>query len=168
MELIAIGRIVKPHGIRGAMKIEALTCTPERFQKLRTVWIGVSPERAQERRVRSVEVLTQYIVLSVETIDSIEQVDALRNGYVFVRHDERIQLPRGIYFIDDLIGSAVYDEEDVFIGTVTDVLKLPAHDVWLVQTQTKEIMVPVVDEFIRTVDVERKRIVIHVIEGLLE
>ncbi|MCX7984956.1 MAG: ribosome maturation factor RimM [Bacteroidetes bacterium] len=168
MDLIAIGKILKPVGTRGAMKIEALTCAPERFHELRRVWIGFTPDCVRECYVRSVDVREKCVVLTVESVESVEQVDALRSGYIFIRQEERIRIPEGTYFIDELIGCSVFDEANTFIGTLHDVLQMPAHDVWIVKMETREIMVPAVKAFIRAVDVSNKRIVLHVIEGLLE
>lgn len=168
MELVAIGKILKPIGIRGALKIEPLTDTPERFQQLRRVWIGASAKSAREASIRSVETQMHYVVLSVDSIQSVEKAEEFRHAYVFVPLDERIPPKEGAYFIDAIIGCNVYDGADTFIGTVGDVFSMPANDVWLVRTPEKEILLPAVKFFIRNVDVENKRIIIHVIEGLVE
>ncbi|MBI3578540.1 MAG: 16S rRNA processing protein RimM, partial [Ignavibacteriales bacterium] len=72
------------------------------------------------------------------------------------------------FFIDDIIGMTVVSEEGEPIGTVKDILQTPANDVWVVQNGTKEVLLPAVKEVIKTVDLKRKEVVIHVMEGLLD
>ncbi len=92
----------------------------------------------------------------------------LRNRYLFVPKEESIKLRPGSYFMDDVIGCEVVTEEQMKIGIVTDLLTLPANDVWVVRNGAKEILIPAVKAIIRKVDVKKKRITIHALEGLLE
>ncbi|MBP8976065.1 MAG: 16S rRNA processing protein RimM [Bacteroidetes bacterium] len=168
MDFVAIGKILKPVGTRGAMKIQSLTDVPGRFEKLRSVWIGTSADSVAEYSVSSVRICADTIVLSVDAINSIEDVDGVRNALVFIRQEERIPLQDGSYYIDAIIGCSVYDECGSYIGKVTDVFTLTANDIWLVSTENGTVMVPAVKLFIREVDVGMKRIIIHVVDGLLE
>ena len=168
MELIAIGKIAKPVGIRGELKIIPLTDDLNRFSDLRTVMTGATAERVVERPIVHVRISAQHVVAALDGISSVEEAELLKNDFVFIPEDQK-KLPReGQYFIDRIIGCTVEAEDGTVVGILADVLKLPANDVWVVRSDEKEILIPAVKEFIESVDEARKRIVIHVIEGLLE
>jgi 16S rRNA processing protein RimM len=165
MELIAIGKIAKPVGVRGEVKILPLTDDLNRFKELRTLMIGSTAENAVERSIVHIRISGKQAVAALDGIVSVEQAGLLKNNFVFVP----AKFPRkGRHFIDRMIGCSVEGEDGSNIGTLTDVLKLPANDVWVVRSGEKEILIPSVKEFVRNVDEAQKRIVVHVIEGLLE
>ena len=168
MELIAIGKIAKPVGIRGELKIIPLTDDLNRFSDLRTVMTGATSERAVERLIVHVRISAQHVVAALDGISSVEEAELLRNDFVYVTEDQKKFPRKGRHFIDRMIGCSVEGEDGSNIGTLTDVLKLPANDVWVVRSGEKEILVPAVKEFVCSIDEAHKRIVIHVIEGLLE
>ncbi len=168
MELVAIGKVLKPFGIHGLFKVLPLTDFPERFQKLQSVWIGQSEKDAAEQKVVEVHLQSNGIFLKIENINSIEEVEAVRNYFVFIPKTERIALSNGRYYIDTIIGCSVYNEEQSYIGVVKDVISIPAHDIWIVQYGAKEILIPAVKVFIKSVDTENKKIIINVVEGLLD
>jgi 16S rRNA processing protein RimM len=168
MELIAIGRISKPIGTRGEVKVVPLTDDTERFVNLRSVWVGRSASSACERSLISVRTDRSHVVVQVDEIRTVDEAEHLRDEYLFVPMENRIPLQKGKYFIDDVIGCEVVTEEQKNIGIVTDLLTLPIDDVWVVRNESHEILIPAVKEIIRQVDVEKKRIIIHALEGLLE
>ncbi|MFZ1978657.1 MAG: ribosome maturation factor RimM [Bacteroidota bacterium] len=168
MELIAIGKIAKPVGIRGELKIIPLTDDLNRFLNLRTVMTGTAAEQAVERLIVRVRISAQHIVAALEGVSSVEEAEVLRNDFVFIPEEQKKLPGKGRYLIDRIIGCAVAGEDGASIGILTDVLKLPANDVWVVRSGEKEFLIPAVKEFVESVDEERKRIVIHVIKGLLE
>jgi 16S rRNA processing protein RimM len=168
MELIAIGKIAKPVGVRGEVKILPLTDDLNRFKELRTLMIGSTAENAVERSIVHIRISGKQAVAALDGIVSVEQAGLLKNNFVFVPAEKRKKPRSGSFLIDTIIGCSVAGEDGVVIGTVSDVLKLPANDVWVVRSGEKEILIPSVKEFVRNVDEAQKRIVVHVIEGLLE
>jgi 16S rRNA processing protein RimM len=167
MELIAIGRILKPIGTRGEVKIEPFTDDLQRFLKLKSVWIGKDEGLAREFFIFSNRIEATYIVIQIEGIKTINEAESLRSDFIFVPEEERIALKQGTYFIDDVIGCEVFTEEQFRVGMVIDLLKSPADDIWVVQNKNNEILIPAVREIIRKVDIKAKKITIHAIEGLL-
>ncbi len=165
---IAVGRISKSVGIRGEVKVQLLTDQPRRFSKLKSVWIGEREESAEKLTIESSRIQGFTVVLKFHEIDSRTAADILQGRYVFISAKDVIVPPKGSFFIDDVIGMTVVSEEGEPVGTVKDILQTPANDVWVVQNGTKEVLLPAVKEVIKTVDLKRKEVVIHVMEGLLD
>lgn len=165
---IAVGRISKSVGIRGEVKVQLLTDQPRRFSKLKSVWIGEREESAEKLTIESSRIQGFTVVLKFHEIDSRTAADILQGRYVFISAKDVIVPPKGSFFIDDIIGMTVVSEEGEPVGTVKDILQTPANDVWVVQNGTKEVLLPAVKEVIKTVDLKRKEVVIHVMEGLLD
>lgn len=165
---IAVGRISKSVGIRGEVKVQLLTDQPRRFSKLKSVWIGEREESAEKLTIESSRIQGITVVLKFHEIDSRTAADILQGRYVFISAKDVIVPPKGSFFIDDVIGMTVVSEEGEPVGTVKDILQTPANDVWVVQNGTKEVLLPAVKEVIKTVDLKRKEVVIHVMEGLLD
>ncbi|MBN1396996.1 MAG: 16S rRNA processing protein RimM [Bacteroidetes bacterium] len=168
MDLIAIGRISKPIGTRGGMKIFPLTDDNLRFAELKSVWIGKDTKEAERRNINLVQADARQVIVNLEGVQTPEEVNKLKDKYLFIPKEQAVELQAGNYFIDDLIGCEVITEENEKIGIVSDLLKLPANDMWVVRNGSKEFLVPAVKSIIREVDVKMKRITIKAIEGLLE
>jgi 16S rRNA processing protein RimM len=168
MEFVAIGKIVKPIGTRGELKIQPLTTDPQRFQTIQHVWIGQSETVNKPFEIESVRIENRFVVAQVEAIDTMDAAEQLRDEYLFVTQEESVQPPDGSYFMDDVIGCEVVTDTQVVVGVVKDMLTLPANDIWVVKSDRKEILIPAVKSIIREVNIEKKRIIIRPVEGMLE
>jgi 16S rRNA processing protein RimM len=168
MELIAIGRISKPIGTRGEIKILPLTDDPKRFAVLQSVWVGHQESAAKQLDVIAVRIETRQIAVRLSGVENADAAEQIRDQYLFVPKEEVIKLRSGSYFMHDVIGCEVLTQDNVKVGTVSDLFSLPSNDVWLVRNGEKEILIPAVKEIIKQVDIEKKRITIHAVEGLLD
>ena len=168
MEYRAIGKILKPVGVRGAVKVLPLSESVERLLKLKHAWIGRNLETIVEQHIADTHQVHGKAVLRFEGICTLQEAEALRNFFVFVNAVRQKVKKKGHYFIDEIIGCQVVTEEEKKVGIIRDVLKLPANDLWVVGDSKKEVLIPAVKEFIRSVDVQARRIIIHEIDGLLD
>lgn len=169
-DLYAIGRIQKCFGVKGELVVESMTPKAERFAQLERVLVGdhggnVRPKTFGIEYVRS---RRNDVVVKLEGLDDRTSAEELIGDYLFVTNEERISLTPHAYFVHDIVGLKVEDEEGVPIGTVVDVLRLPAEDVYVVRQHSKEFWIPSAREIIRNVDLEKRVLKIRVIEGLLE
>lgn len=169
-DLYAIGRIRKCSGVKGELVVESMTPNAHRFSQLDRVFIG---HDAREVRLNAVCIEStrphrRGIVVKLKGIDDRNRAEEVLGHYLFVLREERITLPPETYFVDDILGLRVEDEDGARIGTVIDVLRLPAHDVYVVKQKGREFWIPSVREIIRSVDLRKRLLKIHVIEGLLE
>jgi 16S rRNA processing protein RimM len=166
--LIIVGRIVKPYGVTGETKIEPMTDFPERFKGLRSVYL-VSPTgkeiMCEIQEVRYVGG-TPYIRFS--GFDTPEKAKALNGWFMKVPAEETVALPEGTYYWFELIGMEVVSESGERFGSIVDIFETGSNDVYVVKHGKKEIYVPATREVVRAVDRKAKRMVIHVMDGLVE
>jgi 16S rRNA processing protein RimM len=165
-DFYTIGRITKSWGLKGEVVVEPLTDYPERFHNLKKVWVAAEDSEHTPYWIDRVLIRGQRIRLQLKEVANREGADALVGKLVCVTEDEVVQLPKGTHFIDDIIGSSVIDERGERIGTVTEVWKLPANDVYVVRDRGHERLIPAVQSVIEKIDTKKKQIEIRMIEGL--
>jgi 16S rRNA processing protein RimM len=166
-ELVKIGQITSPHGVRGEVRVFPLSDFPERFATLRQALLG--PE-ARPVGVRFEGTVKNMIILRIEGIDDRDKAEKLRLQYLQVPKSEVFPLPEGHYYVFDLIGLDVVDPEGKPLGKLAKVEhSSPAHDIYVVEVAPgKRYMVPAVREFVKEISLEKGQIVIQPIPGLLE
>lgn len=164
---LTVGKIMSSWGVRGQVKIEPLTDDPYRFKALQEVIIDFDGQ-IKFYRIESVIFLKQYFpVLKLEGINSRQEADKLKGHYINIQRKHAVKLPKGRYFICDIIGLNVVNEyDDVSIGTVTNVLQTGANDVYVVEaTNKKEILIPAIKQVVKEIDLENGIMVITPLEG---
>jgi 16S rRNA processing protein RimM len=166
--MIAVGRITKSVGIKGEVRVAMLTDSPDRFTSLKAIWCGAEEKSATRYSILSMRIERSAVVLKFKEIESRTTADELRGRYLFVDEKQKVAPPKGSYFIHDIIGMKVETEAGEEVGSVRDVMELPANDVWVVTSGTKELLIPAIKEVIRSVDVQGRRVVIRPLEGMLE
>ena len=153
------GRIINTFGIRGEVKIEPWCDSAEFLRRFQTLYIDNQP-----RKVRSARVHKGMLIALLEGVEDVNGAMLLKNKVVFFdRGDAR--LPKNSFFLADVIGCTVVDETGETVGTVTEVLTLPAQNVYVVQGE-REHSIPAVPEFVLDTDLERRVIRVHLIEGM--
>jgi 16S rRNA processing protein RimM len=167
-QLYAVGTIVKAIGIAGEVVVQPMTDFPARFRKLRLLWMGGDNVSAAETAVETAVVSPRGIRLKLKGIDDRTAAERLRGKLLFVDETHRAKLSRGQYFVHDIVGLAVSEEGGGDLGTVADVLRYPASDVYVVRGERGEILIPAVKEFIRSVDLGTRRMIVRLIEGMTE
>lgn len=167
MDLIAIGRISKPIGTRGEVKVLPLTHDKQRFVNLPAAWLGHDAANVELKKILKVRIDAKQVVLNFNGIETIEEAEKIRDLYLFIPKDDVVKLQNGSYFVDDVIGCEVVTEQQVNVGVITDLLSLRMNDLWVVKKDTKEILIPAVKAIIRQVDVKNRRVTINAIDGLL-
>lgn len=166
--LITIGKVLKPFGVKGEMKIESLTDFPERFQKLDRV-VLVSPKGGELLcRVTSVRYANDVPYLTFSGYDSPEKAKALNGWFIKIPREEAVELPEGSYYWFDLIGMEVFSEAGEKLGTIADIFETGSNDVYVLKHGKKEVYLPATREVIKQVDTTAKKMVIHLLDGLLE
>ena len=167
-ELIAVGRLGRPVGLKGEMTLEFLGDNQQRIRTVERTWVGANPEDVVPRSLEAVRFTPKTVVVKLSGLDSRTDAEGCRGQFVFVVLGDSPAPPDGRYFVHDLIGLEVVDEHGSPIGTLTDVQSFPAQDVWIVDRNGREIMIPAVREFVRSVDLESGRVVVRAIEGLID
>lgn len=164
---IAIGKIVKTHGTQGFLKAVAYSENPERFQNLKVVYLE-QEEGVRGYIVEAVETGRDFVLLKLRGINSREQAKKLVRMELLLPENQKINPPDDTYFIHDLIGLSVFDIHDNYLGKIVEVYQGAGNDVYEVRGERKKILIPAVSEFVKQVDLENKKVIVKLIEGMVE
>ncbi len=167
LEYLSIGQIVNTHGVRGEVKVFPLTENMDRFSQLKDVYIEKNNELTQ-LSVVSVKYLSTMVVIKLKDIDSIEDAQKLKNMYIKVHRNNAVKLPKDNFFICDVIDMDVYSTDATFLGKVKDVMKTGNNDVFVVENNKKEILIPALKTIFKEMNMEERKIVVELPEGLIE
>ena len=163
---LRVGVITQTHGLRGEVKVFPTTDEPQRFLDLEEV-IFCKGRQEMPLRIRSARLFKQLVILSFEGRERIEDVQALVKGELFVRREDALELSEDEYYISDLIGLKVTEEDGGVLGKVTDVIQTGANEVYVVQTgDGEELLLPAIHSCILSVNVEEGLMIVRVPKGL--
>ena len=166
-EYLEIGQIVNTNGLKGTLKVKPLTDDITRFEDLETVYIQKAKELV-EFKIQEVKYSKNMVLLKLEGIDNIEEAQEYKNFYLKINREDAVELEEDSYFIVDIIGCEVYTESQELLGKVIDVFPTGSNDVYTVKnSEGKEILLPAIEDVIKDVDIENKKIIIHLMEGLI-
>jgi 16S rRNA processing protein RimM len=166
--LITIGKVLKPFGVKGEVKIEPLTDFPARFKTLGRVFLVSPADKELAGSVTSVRYANGVPFLTFSGYDTPEKAKMLSGWFVKIPREEAVPLQEGSYYWFDLIGMEVFSEEGEKLGAITDIFETGSNDVYVMKRGRKEIYLPATREVIKSVDVAAKKMVIHLVDGLLE
>ena len=167
-ERLQVGVISSTHGVRGEVKVFPTTDDINRFKKLKEV-ILVTEKTEKVLKITSVKFFKQFAILKFEGIDTLNDVEVYKGAQLYVDRKHAVKLEKDEYFIADLIDLTVVDEEENEIGILVDVMKTGANDVYIVKNEEgKEFLFPAIKECILNVDFKKKKITVHVMDGLLD
>ena len=165
-ERFQVGVITSTHGIRGEVKVFPTTDDVKRFKKGISLILDTGKEE-KELIVESVKFFKQFAILKFQGIDNINDIEKYKSKSLYVTRENAVRLKKDEYFIADLIGSKVWEDNGSYLGELQDVMETGANDVYVIlQENEKEILLPAIKECILEIDIEKKKIVVHVMEGL--
>ncbi|MEL7646725.1 MAG: ribosome maturation factor RimM [Sedimentibacter sp.] len=164
-EYIKVGKIVNTHGVKGCVKCIPLTDDMERFEELDHVF---TEKDGRKRKISNVWERKGMVYLQLEDIDDMDTAESFQNTYISILEDQLKKLPDDSYYLFDLEGMDVYSTDGEYIGKISVVYQTGANDVYEVSLKDKSWLIPAVKEVVKEVNVKEKKMVIQVIEGLLE
>ena len=167
-DLLQVGIITSTHGERGEVKVYPTTDDPRRFRRLKEVVLDTGKEK-MNLEIEGVKFFKQFVILKFKGLDNINDIEKYRQKSLYVTRKNAVRLQRDEYFIADLIGLKVQDEDGKELGTVKDVIETGANDVYEVEmADGKSLLLPAIKQCILNVDVENGTMQVHVLEGLLD
>ena len=167
-DLLQVGIITSTHGVRGEVKVYPTTDDPRRFRRLKEVVLDTGREKIN-LEIEGVKFFKQFVILKFKGLDNINDIEKYRQKSLYVTRKNAVRLQRDEYFIADLIGLKVQDEDGKELGTVKDVIETGANDVYEVEmADGKSLLLPAIKQCILNVDVENGMMQVHVLEGLLD
>ncbi len=167
-DLLQVGIITSTHGVRGEVKVYPTTDDPRRFRRLREVVLDTGREKLN-LEIEGVKFFKQFVILKFKGLDNINDIEKYRQKSLYVTRKNAVRLQRDEYFIADLIGLKVQDEDGTELGTLKDVIETGANDVYEVEmADGRSLLLPAIKQCILNVDVENGMMQVHVLEGLLD
>ncbi|WP_034550445.1 ribosome maturation factor RimM [Carnobacterium funditum] len=169
-ELYNVGKIVNTQGIKGEVRVISRTDFPEkRYKKGSKLLLDQPGNKMIELIVASHRKHKMFDILSFQDHSNINDVEKYRDGILKVTSDQLGDLPENEYYLHQIIGLSVQDEEGQELGEVTEVLSPGANDVWVIKRpKGKDLLIPYIEDIVLNVDLENKHVTIHVMEGLLD
>ena len=165
---LQVGIITSTHGVRGEVKVYPTTDDPRRFRRLKEVVLDTGKEK-MNLEIEGVKFFKQFVILKFKGLDNINDIEKYRQKSLYVTRKNAVRLQRDEYFIADLIGLKVQDEDGKELGTVKDVIETGANDVYEVEmADGKSLLLPAIKQCILNVDVENGTMQVYVLEGLLD
>jgi len=159
-DLIETGKIINTHGINGELRLQPWADSPVFLTEFEFFFIDEIPFKVLSSKVHK-----SFVIVKLDGINSIDDAVRMKNKTVFVKRDD-IKLEEGKNLIIDLIGLAAIDaNSNEKLGVITDVLPLPAHNVYVIKGE-REILIPAVPEFVTETNINEGYIKFNLIEGL--
>lgn len=164
-----VGVIASTHGLQGEVNVFPTTEDPNRFKKLKKVTLHTQRGEEIELDVQSARFFKKFVIVKFKQYNNINDVEKFRGCELTIDRKDAIKLEPGEFYCADIMGLSVVDEGDKLLGTVTDIIQTGANDVYEMTKDGSEekIYIPAIKDCVKKIDLENKKITIHVIEGLL-
>lgn len=167
-DLLQVGAVTQTHGIHGEVKVFPTTDDAKRFNKLKEVILDTGKEKLT-LEIEGVKFFKQFVILKFKGYDNINDIERYKGKNLYVTRENAVKLKKDEYFIADLIDLEVFDEEDNPLGILTDVIETGANDVYVVRlADGGEVLLPAIKQCILDVDMENRRMKVHVMDGLMD
>lgn len=166
-DLLQIGALTKTHGVHGEVKVFPMTDDMARFKKLKAAVIDTGKEKI-DVECEGAKFFKQFAILKFKGYDTIESIEKYCGKGLFVTRENAVKLKKDEYFICDIIGLDVINENDENIGKVTDVIQTGANDVYEIELNDgKTFLLPAIKDCVLNVDMDSRIMKIHILEGLI-
>lgn len=165
-DLLEIGQIVRPHGLKGRMKAKSHLVSEGSAQRLQGLFIRKAKGPVEHFRIRSLQTGRGVLYLELEGIEDADAAAALAGGSLLICPDQLEKLPEDEYYWHELLGLRVQTEAGRSLGRIASIIPGGNHDVYVCTGDEREILLPAVGEVIRNVDVAAGIMVVRLIEGL--
>ena len=166
-EFLEVGQIVGTHGIHGEMRLNPWADSPEFLKQFKTLYYDKNGEKSV--KVLAARPHGNVVILKLDGIETVEAASAMRNRVLYIRRADA-KLAEGSYFIEELIGCKVIDadDENISYGTLTDVSETGANDVWHIDRNGTEYLIPAIPDVVVNVDVANNTVVIRPLKGIFD
>ncbi|SDZ78374.1 16S rRNA processing protein RimM [Lachnospiraceae bacterium NK3A20] len=162
-----VGEIAGTHGVRGDVKVFPTTDDPRRFKLLKTVYIDNIHGALQEATVSNVRMNGKFVIVHLSGYETVEDSRILHGKKLLIDRKDAMPLAEGRYYIPDLVGLHVIDENDAEIGIFADVVQTGANDVYVVRTRdARDLMIPAIRDCILETNLAEGYMRVHLLPGL--
>lgn len=165
---LRVGVIANTHGIKGEVKVYPTTDDINRFDNLKEAILDTGKDYIN-LKIQGVKYFKNMVIVKFKGIDNINDIEKYKGKDLLVTRENAVPLEKNEYYIADLIDMEVYDENGDKLGVLYDVMQTGANDVYVIRLDSgKELLLPNIDQCILEVNVEDKKMKVHILEGLME
>lgn len=166
-DLLQVGVITQPHGLRGEVKVFPTTDDVKRFNKLKEAILDTGKEK-MTLEIEGVKFFKKFAIIKFKGFDSINDIERYRGKSLYVTRENAVKLQKDEYFIADLIDVEIYDEGGEHIGALKNVITTGANDVYEIKLDDgRDLLLPAIKQCVLDVDIEGRRMKVHMLDGLL-
>ena len=163
---IAVGLVRKACGIHGDFKVEPLSDFSERYKHLKAVFLEMKNGEMKSFEVERAQFTGHVLRMKLKGVEDRDSAEALYGAYMCVTRDEAFSLEENSYYVFELEGLEVFHSDGSKIGHIKRIEQYPANDVMVVETETDEIMIPAIKKYVTEIDINARRMVVNMLEGL--
>lgn len=167
--MLKIGKIVNTHGIKGEVKVKRITDFEERFAVGNTIYVEKGQNEVEPLTISHHRLHKNMDLLQFESYDNINDIEHIKGSDLYIKKEQLTALNEGEYYYYEIIGCLVETVDGELLGEIDHILAPGANDVWVVKSaDRKEILIPYIDDIVKSVDVPAKKVIIDPMEGLLD
>ena len=166
-DYIFVGIIGKTTNIDGSLTIVPLTTFPDRFKEMKEFFLTKEYSSPMTVKVQSITYNKKKIIVKLEGINSIEKAQEIMGYRITVHKDDKTDLPEDYYYHEDLKECKVYSSEGEELGQLINVLEMSSNDIYVVDYKGKELLIPAISQFVKEIDIEKRKITVSLINGML-
>jgi 16S rRNA processing protein RimM len=161
-EFLIVGRILAPRGIKGEIKAQVVTDFPDRFAPGKLVYLDGQP-----LEIETCHLYKRHLLVKLATINTRQDAEMLRGRDLCIPRAEIHPLAEDEYYAFQLIGLDIVTTEGKHVGRITDIMSTAGNDIYIVEGEGGEILIPAIEDVVKSIDLEAGKVVIEAIEGLL-
>ena len=167
-DLILIGHVIRPHGLTGLLRIVSYAQSKETFLQAGSVFVNTGQNELCERKVISIGPHRSFYLLRLPGLNSIDQAEIFRGAGILIRKDSLVKRDEDEFFWHELLGLDVYAITGQYLGVLKEIFPTGSNDVYVVENQGKEFLIPAIHQVVKEINIPQKRMVISPIRGLLD
>ena len=168
MDFFVFGEIVKTRGLRGCVKALSFLESQDVLERMDVVCVETKSGQQSRYPIRKINLSGKFLYLELEGVSNIDMAEALVGSKLLMSRDLLQELPDDEYYWQDIIGLDVYSTEGSYLGKIESIFPTGSNDVLVCRGGEKEILIPVIADAIRRVDLQGRKITVKLLEGLLE
>jgi 16S rRNA processing protein RimM len=167
-DLLLLGKVIRPHGLDGILRVLSFAESETSFLNAGVLFIRSVTGETREHGIRSIKPHKKVLLMELEEVSSLEEAEKYRNADILISKETLEREEGDGYYWFELLGLDVYLKGGTYLGKIGQIFPSGSHDIYVVTEGKREIMIPAIHEFIEEIDLEKKRMIIQEMEGLLD
>ena len=165
-DILQVGVISSMHGVHGEVKVFPTTSDPGRYKKLKEVLLDTGKEMIT-LKLKGVKFFKQFVIVKFDGYDNPNDIEMYKGKPIYVTRENAVKLEKDEYFVADLYDIEVYEDNGEKLGVIVDVIETGSNDVYTVKcVDGSELLLPAIKQCILDVDIENRKMTVHVMDGL--